>query len=438
MQLSLLELNQYIKKTLESYISEEIWVVAEIGEMKHGHQGHVYLDLIEKKENQIAAKIKANIWAYSYQLISGRFEKITGQSLKEGMKILAQVKVTFHEHFGLSLNIKDIDPNFTLGERARKRQEIIQQLANENLLNRNKTLNLPRLPQRIAVISSPTAAGYGDFLDQISSNKSNYSIRVELFPAIMQGQEGASSIKTSLIKIQSQIEKFDVIVLIRGGGAQTDLDCFDDYELAKEIAHSSLPVITGIGHERDETIADLVAHTKMKTPTAVAEFILQAFRELEDLLNEKLLQLNKSINQVILFEEKKVQKLETTVKSLVIHRLKAEEEILNHQQKQLKSTYQNRSKFKEMELSNFEKSLLINWKNSFENSLEKLNFLEKDLKNLNPKNFYKKGYSKSEVKGIPLSQLNSLKEGEQMMTFFNELKITSTIEKIENGKNNKL
>src|SRR5690606_24904261 len=234
-----------------------------------------------------------NIWSYTYQGIRSRFVNTTGQSLSNGMKILALVNVQFHEIYGLSINIKDIDPNFTIGERAKRKQEIIDQLNREGLVHLNKQFVLPQVPQRLAVISSSTAAGLGDFDNQLKQNPQRYQVHWELFPATMQGNGASESIINSIATIEGKLtkKKFDLLVIIRGGGAKTDMDCFDEYDLAKAIANCSLPVVTGIGHERDECVADLVAHTKMKTPTAVAEFILSGFRDFENTLQNKLKQI---------------------------------------------------------------------------------------------------------------------------------------------------
>jgi exodeoxyribonuclease VII large subunit len=434
MQVTLFELNGLIKKTIESYLPSEIWVVAEIGDINHSPQGHAYLDFVEKKGNQIIAKIKANIWSYSYLLISGRFEKITGQPLSKGMKILSLVKVSFHEQYGISLTVKDIDPNFTLGEKARIRMEIIERLTNERLIDKNKKINLPRLPQNVAVISSPTAAGYGDFLDQIHNNSSAYAVNVTLFPALMQGKDGSESIISALEKIQEESNtlEFDLLVIIRGGGAQSDLDCFDDYTLAVKIANFHLPIITGIGHERDETIADLVAHTKMKTPTAVAEFILNGFRELEAILNDKLTRLHQTISVKIHLEEKKINGIESKLKLIWAQHINRHVEQLLFRQDKLKGILHNELKLQELKIETFRKSLLSNWKNTLDQNNEKLLFLEKDLKNLNPEGYLKRGYTKSEINGVPVQYSQSIAKGAELITYTSNIKIISEIKNIEN------
>ena len=280
--LRLSELTDSIGNALKSALAPSYWVVAEIAELRVTHNGHCYLELVEKSEdNRFVAKVRANIWAYTYRNLGTWFERMAGEPLRSGMKILANAEVQFHPLYGLSLNIRDLDPNYTLGERARQRMETVKQLQAEGVLEMNKEISLPLAPQRIAVISSATAAGFGDFTNQLAYNPRFYRFDAQLFPAVMQGDAAVESIIAALHQVYEQQEDFDVLVLIRGGGAQTDLDCFDAYDLAAHLAQFPLPVLTGIGHDRDETVADLVAHTSLKTPTAVAEFLINGLEAVE-------------------------------------------------------------------------------------------------------------------------------------------------------------
>lgn len=434
--ISLLALNQLIRETLEVHLESSYWVVAEIGELKQAGQGHAYLDLVEKLGNQIAAKMRANIWAYSYRTIAGRFQAVTGQSLRAGMKILAQVTVTFHELYGISLNVKDIDPNFTLGERARIRQEIIDRLSREGMMELNKRFTLPTVPQKIAVISSASAAGYGDFVNQIDHNRFGYKVTHKLYQATLQGTDAAATMVNAFQKIGSdqEAEKFDLIVLIRGGGAQLDLDCFDDYGLALSIAKSPIPVLTGIGHERDETIADLVSHTKMKTPTAVAEFILSGFRDFEDRLNLWTKNLSRLAGQMLIQEERKMADLENRLKNLVRFNLVKNAEKLIFFQNRIKSSSQNQIRISNLSLSNLNLTLTKSWKVFLEKENRKLDLLEKDLNRSDPNTFFEKGYTRSEIDGIPIHKTVPNK-GQVLVTFSKINILTSTIKEIkDNGK----
>ena len=298
--LSLYQLNQLIKESLRQVIPTSIWLRAEIHNITTNYSGHCYLDLIEKGENsdQIIAKQRATIWASTYRLLAHKFYSTTGGTLQAGMNILVEVSVEFHELYGLSLNIKDIDPTYTLGELQRRRLEIIQRLKKHGLIDKNRQLPMPRLIKRIAIISSPTAAGYSDFIHQLNHNPHGFTYQTTLFPAIMQGPQTEESILSALDKIinfQLFIAKgsktdgstlnFQLVVIIRGGGATSDLQAFDSEQLAVRCANFPLPIITGIGHLRDETILDLVAHKNLKTPTAVAEYIISHTLELDmDLL----------------------------------------------------------------------------------------------------------------------------------------------------------
>lgn len=431
--LSLLDLNLLVKDTLENQLDPVYWVIAEIADFNQARQGHAYLELVEKQGQQIAAKIRANIWAYTYRNLATRFQTITGQPLKSGMKILAQVSVTFHEVYGISLNIRDIDPNFTLGERARIRQEILERLAREELLEKNKLLNLSKVPQRVAVISSSTAAGYEDFVKQLQNNRYGYQIHHRLFHATLQGNEAVKTLIAALHSVfnQHQANPFDALVLIRGGGAQLDLDCFDDYDLAKELAKSPIPVITGIGHERDETIADLVAHTKMKTPTATAEFLLSGFLEFEEQLEWQWKQIQRYAEQMRISEERKLRELEHRLQQQAKFNLQKGREMLHYTLKQIRTLaaqplHLNRIKLNTLSL-NLEKSSA----NRIQRGKEQLLLIEKDVQRLNPQRFLEMGYTRTEINGVPL-QHTKIKEGDEIDTFGIRQKIRSKVIKLEN------
>ncbi|WP_299701601.1 exodeoxyribonuclease VII large subunit [uncultured Pontibacter sp.] len=283
--LSLLELHQQIREELEMAFPDSYWVVAEISQVNADRRkGHCYLNLIDKGDDPrgaLQAQARATIWSSRFQMLGRYFEEKTGQPLKAGLKILFQAQVRFHELYGLSLDIINIDANYTIGDLARQRQETLKRLEAEGLLTANKELEMPLVPQRLAIVSSATAAGYQDFIHQLEHNSYGYTFDTRLFPAIVQGNEAPASIVKAMDLIAKYSHLFDAIVMIRGGGSQTDLGCFDDYRVAAAIGNSPLPVITGIGHERDESISDLVAHTRQKTPTAVASFLIDRGRALE-------------------------------------------------------------------------------------------------------------------------------------------------------------
>ena len=293
-QLTLFELNTQVKDALLDAFPGAVWVVAEVSELKENRSGHCYLELIEKEGNEIIARSRATIWSYTYRMLKPYFETTTGQLFTQGIKILVQATIEFHAAYGMSLNIKDIDPTYTVGDMALQRKEIIERLKNEGVFDMNKELELPLVPQKIAVISSATAAGYQDFMDQLENNEHDFRFHTKLFEAYMQGAEAVPSIINAFERIFQYEDFFDAVVIIRGGGATADLSSFDNYDLAMNITQFPLPVITGIGHEKDDTIVDLVAHTRLKTPTAVAEFLINGIERFYD----HLLELENSIVQL--------------------------------------------------------------------------------------------------------------------------------------------
>ena len=318
-KLKLSQLNSKVKEALSAAFPASVWVIGEISEIKIQANGHCYLVLVEKEEHgdRIVAQARATIWSYTFRMLRPFFETTTGQLLTEGIKILVSASVEFHELYGYSLNIRDIDPTYTLGDMAKRRRDIIRRLTDEGVINMNKELELPLVPQRIAVISSPTAAGYQDFVDQLTQNRYGYRFYLRLFPAVMQGELAAQSIITALDTIFGYDNFFDCVVIIRGGGAVADLSCFDNYDLAYHITQFPLPVLTGIGHEKDESIVDLVAHTKLKTPTAVAEFLIDGAAVFDAKLNELELQFTEMVEAIIAEEKLKLERWSTLLAPLV-------------------------------------------------------------------------------------------------------------------------
>ncbi len=289
--ISLLELNLRVKEWVKNSLSIPLWVHAEINEIHENASGICYLELVEKGADEfIVAKQKAIIWASNYRMLKPYFESVTQISLQEGIKISVLCRVEFHELYGMSLVITDIDPAYTLGDVALRKQIIIERLMADGVWDMNKELPLPKVPQRIAIISSATAAGYGDFLHQLKNNKYGYGFSVQLFSAIMQGNQVETSVVAAFAEIYESIGQYDVVVLIRGGGATSDLASFDSYKLASHLAQFPLPVICGIGHQRDNTILDMIANKRVNTPTAAADFLIERVHsfelEIDDLLQQ--------------------------------------------------------------------------------------------------------------------------------------------------------
>ena len=296
--LSLYDLNALVRRSLEQCLPDEYWVQAELSEVRtHPATGHCYVEFVQKdpRSNNLVAKARGVIWNNVFRLLRPYFEESTGQAFAAGLKVLVQVSVSFHELYGYSLTVQDIDPTYTLGDMARRRREILKQLEDEGVLTLNKELPMPVLPQRVAVISSPTAAGYGDFRHQLEHNPRGYAFRVTLFAAAMQGDRVEASILEALDAINRRADRFDVVVIIRGGGATSDLSCFDTYLLAAACAQFPLPIITGIGHERDDTVLDSVAHVRVKTPTAAAEYLIARMDEAAARLNDLAVRLREGV-----------------------------------------------------------------------------------------------------------------------------------------------
>jgi exodeoxyribonuclease VII large subunit len=286
---SLSELTGKVRQALKDSFRTPEWVVVEISDLKVNASGHCYLELIEKDSlnGKILARARGIIWAYSFRILKPYFETTTRHSLCAGLRVRMQVNVEFHEVYGFSLVIQDLDPTYTLGDLARHRAETIARLEKEGVINMNRELELTPVPQRLAIISSETAAGYEDFVDQINNNEQGFSFACHLFPALMQGEEAVSSILAALDSVNSHAACFDAVVIIRGGGSVAELSVFDDYWMACHVAQFPLPVLTGIGHEKDDSVVDLVAHTRLKTPTAVAEFLIDRVDSFESQLLQR-------------------------------------------------------------------------------------------------------------------------------------------------------
>jgi exodeoxyribonuclease VII large subunit len=305
--ISLYDLCHEISDVLATGLPGSCWVRAEIASLTL-RNGHAYFELVEKAESGVlAAKARATCWASTYKILSAFFAEETGEALRTGMQILVEAEVSFHAVYGLSLNIINIDPSYTIGDMARKRLETIRRLQADGVWDLQRAFCLPTLIRRIAVISSKEAAGYEDFIHQLA--ETHYDIHAELFPAIVQGDQAERSIITALLQISNEADRFDAVVIIRGGGATTDLGCFDSYELANHCAQFPLPVLTGIGHTRDISIVDMIAHLPLKTPTAVAAFLIGRFRDEEERIHDLRQRLARTRERQILIRQHRIDML---------------------------------------------------------------------------------------------------------------------------------
>ena len=434
-KLSLSQLNALIKDALIDAFPSTVWVVGEISELKENRSGHCYLELIEKEDIEITARARATIWSYTYRMLKPYFETTTGQLFTQGLKILVQVTVEFHSSFGLSLNIKDIDPAYTVGDLALQRKEIIERLKTEGVFDMNKELELPLVPQRIAVISSKTAAGYQDFINQLENNVHGFRFYHQLFEAYMQGTEAVPSIISALERIFMYEDFFDVVVIIRGGGTVADLSCFDNYELALNISQFLLPVITGIGHEKDDTIIDMVAHTRMKTPTAVAEFLITCAER----FYKKLLSLEQEFfelsRRTLEFQKTKLESFADELYHSISGYIHDKNIRLIWKGNEFQQNISRFSFRKKVELSNFKRdiqSVVSMWAVKME---ERVRLNENTVRLLNPENVLKRGYTLTFKDGKIVKSIKDMKINEIIETRFVDGKTKSKIIKKQDNDN---
>lgn len=314
--ITLCELQRRVKSALEGQFALPVWVSAEISEIKVNYSGHCYLELVEKGgDNGVpTAQARAVVWRSHYPRISGYFEAETGQRLASGIRILAKVLVSYHELYGFSLQITDIDPSYTLGDMERQRQQTIAQLQQDGVWDMNREAPMPAVVQRIAIVSSANAAGYQDFCKEL--DKSPYRFSLTLFDAFMQGAAAEESIIEALCSVAARMEDFDAVVLIRGGGSRSDLNCFNAYRLCAHVAQFPLPVVTGIGHDKDTSVADMVAHTALKTPTAVAGWLVGRMAETDGWLDYAALQLHDTTTAAMHASEVRLERLSGEIRRL--------------------------------------------------------------------------------------------------------------------------
>ena len=325
---SLKELCEWIQDVMESDLPDRYWVRAEIASMSV--RGHCYMELIEKADNGIlAAKVRATCWSNMYGLLSAYFTQETGESLHVGLQVLLEVSVEFHSVYGLSLNVWNIDPTYTIGDLAKQRQVTINKLQLDGVMELQQAQELPSLVRRIAVVSSSEAAGYGDFCDQLKNNRFGFNFQVQLYSAVMQGDTASRSIINALSAIAGQEEEWDVVVIIRGGGASTDLSCFDDYELASHCAQFPLPIVAGVGHTRDVSVVDMVVYSSVKTPTAAAEWLIDRVAVQVERVGELQLRLQKAVQGKIARERNRAMVMEQRMINAVRRMVVREEGKLN-------------------------------------------------------------------------------------------------------------
>ena len=382
-----------VRESIECEMPEEYWVEAELSECRET-RGHCYMELIQKDELSATpvAKAPAKCWANKWLTIRPYFERITGQQLHAGMKVLLQVYPQFHEAYGFSWIVNDIDPTYTIGDMARKRQEIIKKLKDEGVFDLQKELRLPMFCQRIAVISSQTAAGYGDFCNQLADNPYGFKFETQLFPATMQGEGVEQSIISALERIYDT--DYDCVVIIRGGGATSDMSGFDTLALAENVANFPIPIITGIGHERDESILDMVSHTRVKTPTAAAAFLIEHLKEVLDVIDS-------SQDRIARYAQQKL----TTLNSQLA--------IVSESIPRLFSLVKTRQ---ESKLDIFEQRMRTSIDRRLTSESHKLELISEKLKALDPTLLLARGYSITMHNGHAVKDASTLPPGTEIET----------------------
>ena len=417
--ITLYELNNMLSIVVGNAFQKQYKVAAEISELRVNSSGHCYMELIEKDEQgNTVAKARANIWASTFRKLQPFFEYSTGISLKAGIKILVTVKVGFDPLYHYSLTVWDIDPAYTVGDMAMRRTQILNRLADEGVIDDNKSLTLSPIPKRVAVISSATAAGYGDFCDQLKKNVKGYIFYPVLFKALMQGEQASESIINAMNKIYSNMNLFDCVVIIRGGGATSELNCFDDYNLALNITQFPLPVIVGIGHERDITVLDYVAYKSIKTPTAVAEFLISQIAESDDYLNELSGEIADRIKDILNGEKLTLSTIENQLPSLVINKIERERNGLEQLQSRVLLSIRERVGREQIKLATTHTSLIDKFDRAIERENNRISNIEKSIELLSPDRILKRGYSISVKDGFPVKSVTELKEGDNIMVVF--------------------
>ena len=448
---SLLELNRLVRETLTSNLSQTFWVTGEISELKEHYSGHCYLELIQKDEDSsnIVARARAIIWSYSFRMLKPYFESTTGRKLTPGLKVMVLAQVTFHEVYGYSLNITDIEPTYTIGDLELKRRETINRLIADGVFDMNREQQLDMLPNRIAVISSPQAAGYEDFRKQLLGNRNGYRFSIKLFEATMQGEDAEASIVNALSMIYNQLDEFDLVAIVRGGGASADLSCFDSYTLANHIAQFPLPIFTGIGHEKDTTVADLVAYKSVKTPTALAEYLIDVVGEAEqqytyqkdrlielsaeyvDISTSRLIELGselKSTCQLIIFQNtNKLTKTWSALPSLAKLYIFRGATTVKSLETQLNSSTKRFFITQKYLIPDYRKVLKTLSIQKMASNYKRIEFMERMLATINPANTLKKGYTITKVDGKAAKSASEIMQGNLITTIFWDGEVKSIV-----------
>jgi exodeoxyribonuclease VII large subunit len=448
---SLSDVAMSIHKMIERTYTRPYYIKAEILKLNYyPYSGHCYPELVEREGNTIKTEMRAVIWSTHFQDINRRFQQITGEPLKENIRILCLATIQFSPKHGLALHIEDIEPTYTLGEMVKNRQEVIARLKKEGLFDKNRSLPMPLLPKRVAVISVETSKGYSDFMQTLQQNEYGYRFKTELFPSILQGDKAITGIMGRLGEIAQRQDDFDVVVIVRGGGGDVGMSCYDDYELTRNVATFPMPVLTGIGHSTNLTVTDMVAHANFITPTDVAFSLLAAFRHFDEQLEDAMSRIVQRVQQQISDSRQDMLKVETTLqyklpKVLDLHRniladtykdlVFKSKELMMNQHFKLKEIMREVTKSTQIQvqhsrqlLTTMEERLPRECRALLKRRTHDFTAVEEKLQLLSPDNVLKRGYSITLKNGKAVTNAADLQAGDKLVTRFYQGEISSIVD----------
>lgn len=454
---SLLEVSKSIEKTIQNRYTTAYWIKAEMNKLNHyRHSGHCYPELVQKENGKVIAQMNSILWRNDFERINNLFLQTLQEPLKDGIKLLVLAKITYDPSYGLSLKIIDIDPSYTLGDLAREKQETLAYLATHGLENKNKALPFPILPKRIAIISVESSKGYADFIKVLEGNTAGYTFFWHLFPSVLQGEKAVIGIVNQLKNIQKVLHHFDVVAIIRGGGGDIGLSCYDHLEMAKAIANFPIPVITGIGHATNFTVAEMIAHTNAITPTKLAVLLLEKFQLLDLKLSSLSQKMSFSVKEKITHQKHQIQNINHRLNLSVNNTIDSKQK----EALQLKSRFKDACYFLNYQEKNKLKQVFSSLNSSFvhllsmqqmkqSQQIQRLQhacfqliqkqenthqFLAQTLTHLNPINNLKRGYSITSVRQKSITSIKQITIGETIITKVVDGEIHSKIEQINKSK----
>lgn len=432
---TLREVGLSIQKAIANRYSKAYWIKAELNKLNYySYSGHCYPELLEKQNGKVVAQMRSTLWKGTYESINKKFIHTVKEPLKDGIMVLLLAQIHYDAIYGISLNILDIDPSFTLGDLEREKKETIEKLHSEGLFYKNKQLPLPLLPQRIAILSVETSKGYADFIKILNHNANGFRFHYQLFPVILQGEKAIVTIRSQLKHLRNQISNFDVVVIVRGGGGDVGLSTFNNYSLAHDIATFPLPIFTGIGHATNETVVEMVAHKNAITPTEIAQILIHIFLDLDNQLNTAKVQIKNRLQQRLIEEKNLFEKSTRLLIALTKNMLFSHRSQLDATQAQLTQFakfFIKRHHDYHQQLGRELSKSVQHFLNRQEQSLQ--NFQEK-LQILDPKNILKRGYSITTLKGLPILKIEDIQEGDEIKTQLFDGELQSVITHIPKKK----